>query len=336
MHTEHWWEKASIIEKILAKPTAFEFIQTTRLLRHVPFQTHTKFQHWSENFQFETSLGLNFPQAEIESLSVKNNRFFLTNLISGLSGIQGVLPYVYTSKIRLAPKQQRKDIQQFLGLFNHKLTSQYVDASLNYNLAIRYEVEQDNLYLNILHALNGHVRNQQNDLNLHLDDYFAEFSGLMQGQNNSAHALKTILSCIFKHPINIKEFIFEKFQLTKYQQSRLGQNQSSQLGINSFCGEYIQQADGKIEIEIGPLTYTDYLDFLPLRQQSQKLKSLLQSWCTPTLLIDIRLILDKHYLQPLQLNSHHQVGLAQAALLMPKQEQNNDSTCYALIREPVC
>lgn len=336
MHSEHWWQKSSIIEKILAKPTAFEFIQTIRLLRHVPFQTHAKSQHWSDDFKFGTSFGLNFPQSEIESLSVKNNRFLLTNLMLGLSGIQGVLPYVYTSKIKFSPKQQRHDIQQFLGLFNHKLTSQFVDASLNYNLAIRYEIEQDNLYLNILLALNGYISHQQNKQDGRFDEYFAEFSGLMQGQNNSAYALKTILSCIFKQPINIKQFIFEKFQLAKYQQSRLGLESASQLGINSFCGEYIQQVEGKIEIEIGPLTYTEYLNFLPYQPQSKKLKSILQSWCTPNLLIDIRLILDKQYLQPLQLSSHHKVGLAQAALLMPQQEQNNNSTCYALIREPAC
>ncbi len=33
-----------------------------------------------------------------------------------------------------------------------------------------------------------------------LDDYFAEFSGLMQGQkHNTAYALKTMLNCIFKN-----------------------------------------------------------------------------------------------------------------------------------------
>lgn len=336
MHSEHRWQDTSIIEKVFAQPTAFEFVQATRLLRHIPFQSSKKIQHWADQFNFSTSLNLKFPLAEIESLTIKNNRVQLTSLVFGLSGIQGNLPYLYTTKIRLASKQQRQEIRQFLGLFNHKLSSQYVDASLNYNLAIRYEVEKDNLYLNILHALNGYLRHQQYDFDNIVDDYFAEFSGLMQGQNNSTHALKTMLSCIFKQHVNINEFILEKFKLAKHQQSQLQVGQSSQLGVNSFCGEYIQQIDGKIEIEIGPLSYKEYLDFLPQGKQSKKLKSLLQTWCTPTLLIDVRLILDKQHLHPLQLNSHHCVGLAQAALLMPKQEKNNRATCYAIIREAAC
>ena len=67
-----------------------------------------------------------------------------------------------------------------MGLFNHKLTAQYVDASLAYDLPIRYEIEQKNDYLDILHALTGYVSTQQAQSDL--DDYFAEFSGFMQGK----------------------------------------------------------------------------------------------------------------------------------------------------------
>ncbi|MEK7739998.1 MAG: type VI secretion system baseplate subunit TssG, partial [Pseudomonadota bacterium] len=34
MRTERWWQEASVIDELFKTPTAFEFIQTTRLFRH--------------------------------------------------------------------------------------------------------------------------------------------------------------------------------------------------------------------------------------------------------------------------------------------------------------
>lgn len=329
MRSERWWQEASVVERIFNQPTAFEFVQATRLLRHVPFRHSIKY--WADDFSFGCSLNLNFPKAEIESLALNEQCIELTSLLIGMTGVHGTLPYIYTNKIKQVAQQQRLEIQKFLGLFNHKLTAQYVDACVAYNLAIRYEIEEDNHYLNILHALAGYIRNQHNQQSI--DDYFAEFSGLMQGQNNNVYALKTLLNRIFDLDVQINEFIVEKFTLSAEQQSQLGR---SQLGLNTFCGENVRQIDGKIEIEIGPLNYQQYLEFLPNRKQSLKLKAILQSWCSPTLLVDLRLILAKDDVQPMRLNSKHQVGLAQAAFLMPKQVENNKETCYALIKEMAC
>ncbi|NLN58078.1 MAG: type VI secretion system baseplate subunit TssG [Gammaproteobacteria bacterium] len=328
MRAERWWQDASVVDQAFKNSGSFEFIQLTRLLRHVP-ETVPQ-QNWSENFNFTTSFSLNFPATEIEELSHQDSCIHLTNLVVGLTGIQGALPYTYTHKLKQGSRQQRIETQAFLGLFNHQLTAKYVDASLAYNLAVRYEIEQKNDYLDILHALGGYVRSQHQQYDL--DEYFAEFAGLMQGQNNTAHALKTVLSCIFHTPVHIQEFIKEKFELGNEQKTCLGAKSPSLLGINTFCGESVQQIDGKIEIQIGPLCREQYLKFLPNRPLNKKLKYLIQTWCSPTLGIDVRLILDRSEIHPLCLDSKHQFGLGQGAFLMPSvQLQHNTETRYALL-----
>ncbi|MFH4175883.1 type VI secretion system baseplate subunit TssG, partial [Acinetobacter baumannii] len=77
--------------------------------------------------------------------------------------------------------------------------------------------------------------------------------------------------------------------------------QPSLLGINAVCGETIQQIDGKIEIQIGPLKRQQYLKFLPHQELSLKLKKIVETWCSPTLSIDLRLILDETEIQPVRL-----------------------------------
>ncbi|WP_349926494.1 type VI secretion system baseplate subunit TssG [Acinetobacter sp. A1-4-2] len=328
MRAERWWQETSVIDDLFTTPTGYEFIQATRLLRHRPHSYTT--QYWANDFKFHSSLNLNFPVTEIESLTFENKYIQITNLMMGITGIQGALPYSYTHKVKQSRHQQRQEILGFLSLFNHKLTTQYVDASLAYYLPIRYEIEKENDYLDILHALNGYVRTQQDQTEL--DDYFAEFSGLMQGQNNTAYALKTMLNCIFKTEFKIKQWVEEKFKLEDAQRTTLGGN-ANLLGRNTFCGESIRQIDGKVEIQIGPLSRTDYLSFLPKQQMSEKLKKIISTWCSPTTLVDVRLILKKEEIQPLCLNTKSEQGLAQNAFLMTQHREANLETYYALFGE---
>lgn len=329
MHTHYWWKDTSVVHQLVSSATSFEFIQSIRLLRHAP--QNTVAQRWTDSFNFSSSLHLNFPKSEIEMFAVDHGKFQIKNLLVGLTGIQGALPYVYTNKIRQAPRKQREEVEAFLSLFNNKLISQYIEASLTYNLPVRYEIESENHYLNIVHSLAGYIKNQhQQD---ELKDYFAEFSGLMQGQNNTAYALKTVLSCMFNQKVEIKEFIKEKFKLNDQQKARLGLASSSSLGVNSFCGESVTQIDGKIELIFGPLNYQDYLLFLPTQPFNQKLKAMIKTWCSPTIHVDIRLILKADEIHPLQLNHDAKYGLGQGAFLMSQKFVENRETLYSLFSE---
>jgi type VI secretion system protein ImpH len=326
MREQRWWQETSVIDQLYQRPTAFELLQATRLLRHDP--ELQKQQKWNSNFYFFSSLHLNFPTSEIESLHRQNGRIHMSNLMIGLTGIYGALPYSYTHKLRHAARQQREQSLHFLGLFNHQLTTQYIEACLNYHLALRYEIEPENHYLKILHALNGYVKEQQEQQNL--DDYFAEFSGLMQGQNNSEYALKTILSCVFLFNVEIRQLLPEQFQLEDQQKSCLHETRPVLLGINSFFGEKVTQIDEKIEIVIGPLKHKDYLKFLAQGEHSLKLQQIINTWCSPTMQVELRLILDKMELSSVQLGKDACMALGQAALLMPRQEAHNTETCYCL------
>ncbi len=327
MRAERWWQNASVIEDLLENPASFEFIQAARLLRHMPYLE--KDRHWASDFRFNSSLTLNFPQSEIEALHIDGEQVHMTNLVVGLTGIQGSLPYSYTNKIKLSSRQQTAEAHQFLNLFNHKLTAQYIDASLNYNLPMRYEIDNENNYLDIIHALNGYIKGHHGQTGL--EDYFAEFSGLMQGQTNAVYALKTILSCVFDANFEVQEYIPVKFSLADEQKTILGGALSSCLGINTFCGETVRQIDDKIELTIGPLSQQDYLSFLPRRPMSEKLKQIISTWCSPTLKVDVRLILKKEHILPACLGLNTVAGLAQGTFLSPNSSMDNAETCYALI-----
>ena len=195
MRAERWWQETSVIADLVEQPTAYEFIQATRLLRHAPEQAVQT--DWKKGFQFQTSLNLNFPAAEIETLAVEDDQIQLTNLMVGLTGIQGALPYTYTQRIRQSPRIQREETVQFLSLFNNKLTGQYIEASLAYNLPVRYEVEHDNHYLDILHALNGYIRSQHEQDEM--DHYFCRIFRPDAGPEQHRTCLKNRAELYFQN-----------------------------------------------------------------------------------------------------------------------------------------
>lgn len=86
MRAERWWQETSVIDQLYQRPTAFELVQATRLLRHDPQQQN---QQNGIILLFLSSLNLNFPVSEIESLQLDDERVQITNLMVGLTGIQG-------------------------------------------------------------------------------------------------------------------------------------------------------------------------------------------------------------------------------------------------------
>ncbi len=50
MRAERWWQEASVIDDLFTTPTAYEFIQATRLLRHRPHSTTTSIGRMILNF----------------------------------------------------------------------------------------------------------------------------------------------------------------------------------------------------------------------------------------------------------------------------------------------
>jgi len=124
--------------------------------------------------------------------------------------------------------------------------------------------------------------------------------------------------------------------LASDQLTTLGGALPSLLGVNTFCGETIQQIDGKIEIQIGPLKRQQYLNFLPNQELSLKLKKIVETWCSPTLSIDLRLVLDESEIQPICLTHHNQNGLGQGSFLISQQSKvHSHETCYSLIGEKI-
>lgn len=335
MSAAQWFSPVSIIAGLKQQPEGYEFFQAVRLLQLYLKQQKglSASEVLDEAIEFNATLSLAFQKSEVETLKLaeKTDRYIIVPTMLGLTGNLGALPIVYTQKLNSSVWARKHGSLAFLNLFNNRLINLFYQASLKHNLPLLAEIYQDKHYLNCLHALSGYSP-ILNSSTQHREDYiFAEFGGLLQGQTLNVETLKQLLTAILNHPVEIHQFIAEWFEIPLGSRSYLTES-GVQLGINSFCGERVKQIDSKIQIEIGPLLYGDYMALLPTGKKYQLLKKILNRLCNITLIVEIKLVIHRAAIKPISLTIDNGVGIGQGAFLISKSIQQHQSQTRFILK----
>lgn len=351
MSATQWSTRASVIETLESHPEQFDFFQAVRLLQ-LSLQESKVINVEStlgEEISFASSLSLTFPTSEIETLQIKkphsddkltpspylsNKRYRLCPTMIGLTGPLGALPVVYTQGLsaQITIKQDSA-AAAFLDLFNNRLISLFVKASTHHHLPLQYEIKGRQSYLDHLHALAGYTSTQSSESTI--DEAFAQFGGLIQGQQVSGESLRQVLSSYLDEQVRVDQFIPEWYEIPENQQSCLGGN-FAQLGQTTFCGARIQQIDSRIRLKIGPLSQESYDALLPNGKTYFAMQQLLMRWCSSTTTIEVVLILDKNALTPAQLGHQPERGLGRGLFLLSKPVHHHSSETRYLLHQSKC
>jgi type VI secretion system protein ImpH len=335
MSAAQWFPPVSLIGHLSQQPEAFEFFQAVRLLQlYLKQQKNlSAAQILDEVIEFNASLALAFQKSEIEALKTaeQSGRYIMVPTMLGLTGNLGALPLVYTQKLNSSSWAKKHGSLAFLNLFNNRLINLFYQASIKHNLPLLAEVYQDQHYLHCLYALAGYSPIDHLQLQGKEDYVFAEFGGLLQGQTLNVETIQQLLTGLLNYPVRVHQFIAEWFEIPIDSRSYLSNN-GLQLGVNSFCGERVRQIDSKIQLEIGPLKYLDYRDFLPAGKKYNLLKKILSKLCDLTLIVEIRLVLHKHEINTVTLTDKNHIGLGQGAFLASKATKIHQSQTIFLLK----
>lgn len=346
MSATQWSTRSSVIESLEQHPEQYDFFQAVRLLQlslreasHVDPESTL-----GEEISFFSSLSMAFPAGEIEALRVKKpvidegfitskslscKRYRLCPTMIGLTGPMGALPVVYTQGLSAQVTiKQDSAAASFLDLFNNRLISLFFKAATRYSLPLQYEIKGRHAYLDHLHALAGYTPTPSSEPTI--DEAFAQFGGLIQGQQVSGESLRQVLSSYLNELVSVDQFIPEWFEIPEDQRTCLGGN-FAQLGQTTFCGARVQQVDNRIRLNIGPLSQETYDAMLPNGKTYQAVKQLLTRWCSPTTSIEIVLVLDKNAVHAAQLGSKADRSLGQGLFLLSKTvDQHQSQTSFML------
>lgn len=316
MSTPRRRTRSSVVERLVAQPGDFSFVQAVRLLeRAAVFASENQTQDVSqqanhpvarfsppsrEAIRFTTDPSLNFPSTEIEKVEgpgfskKESDQWEIMVDFFGLTGAMGVMPFHYTELILQRLKQRDKSLSEFLNLFNHRSTSLFFQASSKYRLALEYERSKlheksktlsNNHTQALLSLLGIGTRGLQNRQSIR-DETLIYFSGLMSQQVKTAAGLEQMVNFYFGVPVQLEGFVGQWQELIDDVRTRLpwkgnrkGQNVC--LGRSAMLGGKGWFSQAKSRIKVGPLGKEQFEKFAPGTGALRALNELVSSYMGP-------------------------------------------------------
>ncbi|MET0983558.1 MAG: type VI secretion system baseplate subunit TssG [Telluria sp.] len=308
MRPTHRRDTARLIDRLLAAPQEFEFVQAVRiLLGSLAEQGVAPGEALRTHLRFENSLRLGFPAAEIEALARMPPSagdsglagFTITPSFMGLLGGHGALPLHVTERIA-AWQLERGDHapRAFLDLLSGRMLALFYRAWHKHRIE-QVECGQADAFLPRLAALARAPRACPDGGAPLPEALFAHFAGMLQQRPLSAAVLERLLASYFGETVRLEEAVGHWDVLATGEQPALGVN--AQLGENTLLGERSWRPDLRARLRIGPLGRDAFARFLPGGSAAAALRAILQVVAEPTVGFEVQLILRGRDVSPSRL-----------------------------------
>jgi type VI secretion system protein ImpG len=288
---------------LLERGHEFSFVQVMRLARRfldprgkeglpeVP---------WQDRVQIRPELSLAFPASDVSRVERDGSNLRLTATFLGLYGSSSPLPIFYTEDLLDEASNDESVIRDFLDIIHQRLYHLYFQCWSKYRLFIRVVEENNPIDRERLYCLIGLGEKELRDT---VPDSWSllRYAGLFTQYPRSALGLATILRDALKEQrIKIIQNVKRMVPIPQDQRMRMGMTGCC-LGVDTVLGSEIADQMGKSRIEIGPLTWEAYNDFLPGTRQNKKLASLVRFYLTDPLEVELKLILAAGEAKPIVL-----------------------------------
>jgi type VI secretion system protein ImpH len=327
----------SVADDLFARAYDFDFFQAVRLLERLlpklravgrgakPDGEVVRFKSWySLKFPPATVYDLALPEPDPAS-GVRLPQMVITFL--SMAGASGVLPRHYTEMILRIDRDvrgpERTALRDFLDLFTHRFVSLFFRAWEKYRFMVPYErgefaQREPDTFTRSLFSLVGmgtsgvrermRVALRDEDEGLpretvlgRIDDLSALwFSGFLAHRPRNALPLEAMLAAFVRLPVKVCQFQGQWLRLDADNQSVMGPiNGNNCLGRNVIIGDRIWDVQSKIRIQLGPMTYNQFLEFLPDRSPRPERKGifllaqLVRLYVGPEMDVEFQLILKR-------------------------------------------
>jgi type VI secretion system protein ImpH len=307
--------RPSLIDRLFGEPERFRFFQAVRLLERQAAREAAR----DERAERDRAIGgdaeprrevvrlravpsLAFPPAEIAGLKrVEGKPPEMTVSFLGLVGPSGVLPQHYTASVIRTIREKSFSLRDFFDVFNHRLTSLFWRAWAKYRLPIAYEHGLGRGGDGITEALRGLVGIGGEHLRERArvgDETLLHYAGHLSHQPRSAAGLGALLSDYFGRPVRVQQFHGRWLPLALSERTRLPGRGGPDgaycaLGVDATLGERVWDVQGSFRLHVGPLTYAQFLRFMPEGDDLARLGELTKLYVGPALAFDVQLTLKR-------------------------------------------
>ena len=319
----------SPLDRLFKEPWRFSFFQAVRVLeadgrrtgRDPRFEGRVPVGEdgdpLREVVRFRVPPTLTFPPSEIVTLTRQETEEAsrpapppdMTVAFLGMTGPSGALPQHYTETLIRDIRSRSFALRDFLDLFNHRLVSLLMRGWEKYRLTAAYEHHGaggadpvSGVLFSLIGFGTGSLRSRlavDEAGKARIDDEaLLHYAGHLAHWPRSAAALETLLSDYFERPIRIDQFRGRWISLSDDEVSSppsaaLPEGRYCQLGVNAVAGTRVWDVQSGFRLKIGPLTYDQFLSFMPDGDELVRLAHLVRLFVGPAMSCDVQVTLRK-------------------------------------------
>jgi len=320
MAVQGWGTDGSVARLLFAEGWRFEFYQAVRLLEkmaqdHVPVGEGADPDR--ESVRFSSRVAFDFPASEVDEVRLPaspGTPARMTVNVLGLAGALGPLPAPFTEMLleRVAAKDPA--FRDFLDIFNHRLVSLLYRARKRLRPAIAWERPDRGVYARAAFALIG-LGTEGLGRRMDVDDrVLLSYTGLLARRTRSAVELRLMLADYFAVGVTCTQFLGRWLELDLDQRTALGTsgggrfNELTARGGGAVLGSRVWDQGAGFEIGLGPLTLSQFLDFLPVGRGFRSLVQLVRFAVGDELDFTVRLTLKDTQVPPCRLGCGPRLG----------------------------
>ncbi len=333
-----------LFDRLMTDATQFDFFQAVRIFDQMARDGQPVGLNGppgEENVRFRTHIALSFPSSSIyEVQPPQAGRAMPTMAVQffGLVGQMGVLPRHYTEVLlrheREAKYAEKRALRDWYDLFTHRMLSLFYRSWTKYRFFIPYERgehlnEEPDPYTHALLSLAGiglptlrqrikirvaepaeitpAQQTAPTPVLAKIDDLaLLHYAGLLARRPRTAAGLQNLLQDFFEMPVEVRQFHGKWLWLQQSDQSQLGAL-NCELGQSTVIGDRVWDVEGSFHIQLGPLNYEDFCQFVPDRAATTDRKAffllshLVRLYIGPTMEFDVQALLAADAVPELQL-----------------------------------
>ena len=331
MATYGWRKKSSVETGLFQEGSRFEFFQAVKLLEII-YKDRISVGESSEPLKeavwFQGKTSLSFPPGDIdgvESPQGKRPARVKVNFMS-LTGALGPLPQAYTELILERIRAKDTALRDFLDIFNNRLISLAYRVRKKFRPGFEFSPPDESQFSQYLFSLMGMGTPGLKKRMEVRDRALLFYAGLLALQPRSMVGLKVILEDYFKMSVEGENFCGQWLNLEEDQLTKIGGlGQNHMLGESAMLGRKVWDQQSKFGLTFGPLTFKQYLSFLPNGNSFITLRELVRFYTRGELDFDMALKLNKVEVPVSRIGSESGIRLGWTSFIKSRELRDNPS-----------
>jgi type VI secretion system protein ImpH len=233
-------------------------------------------------------------------------------LFFGLFGPNAPLP-LHLTEYAMDRRLNAKDntFIAFADIFHHRMMSLFYRSWADSQPTVQLDRPAEDRFRLYMGAMVGLAAPSLDGRDALPDQFKRFFAGRLLQQTRNAEGLKGLLERFFRIPVGIIEFVAEWMRLPSSAHLRLGASSDvAALGLTAVTGEYVWGSQQRFRLRLGPLSRTEFNNFLPGGAALKQLVAAVKTYVGEEKAWDVQLVLKRADIPGTRLGQSGRMGLS--------------------------